>query len=142
LKQLPRNNCEKLKKTGQNATSFIGIIAALSTSTGIQVAIQIVSIPIFIRHFDVTQYSIWLVATNLAQISTLLDLGSLSSIQNRFTYLNKLNDESKIREIIAQFWNVIALTHLVAIVSGIVLMIISDFFYLHYCSCHLVYMKH
>jgi len=126
LKQLPKDNCDKLKKTGQNATSFIGIIAALSTSTGIQIAIQIVSIPIFIRHFDVTQYSIWLVATNLAQISTLLDLGSLSSIQNRFTYLNKLNNESKIRKIIAQFWNVIALTHLVAIVSGIVLMLISD----------------
>ena len=115
-----------MKRTGQNGTSFIGIIVALSTSTGIQIAIQILSIPIFIRHFDVTQYSIWLLATNLAQISTLLDLGSLSSIQNRFTYLGRLNDELKIRKVIGQFWNVIAITHLATIIAGLALMLISD----------------
>jgi O-antigen/teichoic acid export membrane protein len=115
-----------LTRKGQDRNSFIGLIAALSTSTGIQIAIQIVSIPIFIQHFDVTKYSIWLVATNLAQVSTLLDLGSLSSIQNRFTYLGKLNDELKVRKIIGQFWNLIALTHLAALITGIILMKTSD----------------
>jgi O-antigen/teichoic acid export membrane protein len=107
-------------------TSFPGLILALSTSTGIQVTIQVISIPIFLRYLTITEYSVWIIATNLAQISTLLDLGSLSSIQNRFTFLGRLNDEAQVKKIIAQFWNILAITHVTTIAIGFALLVITD----------------
>jgi O-antigen/teichoic acid export membrane protein len=89
--------------------NFIGVLIALSANTGIQILIQILSVPLFLHFYSVQQYSLWLVALNIAQISSLVDIGIISSSQNIFVYLARRKRIDEIKSRIEQFWLVFAL---------------------------------
>jgi O-antigen/teichoic acid export membrane protein len=61
-------------------------IGALGSGLGLNIATQILLVPIFLHFLSIPDYSQWLVASNLAQIYILADLGTLTALQNRIVF--------------------------------------------------------
>ncbi len=71
-------------------------LIALSAGSIIQLIIQIISVPLFLSLLDIHKYAQWLFAFNIAQLATLLDLGTISSSQNLLPFLNSKNKHNEI----------------------------------------------
>ena len=78
---------------------------SLCFGTGSQIFIQIVSIPIFLKYLDLKSYSIWLISSNLAQITGILDIGTITASQNRLAEMNESKQISQIsKRILSVFY--------------------------------------
>ena len=71
--------------------------------------IQIVSIPLLLTFFKVETYAIWLLSYNIAQISGLLDFGSIAYSQHKLSDLNAQRRIPEIESHLKQVINILAL---------------------------------
>jgi len=91
-------------------TNFYKNLLALATSAASQVLIQIISIPLFLTYFSLESYAIWLLSYNIAQISGLLDFGSIAYSQNKLSELNSQNNFTEIDSYLKQVINILVLS--------------------------------
>jgi O-antigen/teichoic acid export membrane protein len=95
------------------------LIAQMSTSFN-QVLIQIASVPLFIHYFSYRDYAIWLIAFNIAQFSSILDLGTLTSSQNAFQLLGQQARNAEIRRRVFEVNLILAVTFLVYFIASVI----------------------
>lgn len=91
---------------------------AVTTGTGIQFIIQCLILPIFLFHLGIEQYSQWLIAVNIAMFSGFVDLGTLSSTQNKVIYFFKRGHFEKINRTLKQT-NTIVLCNTVIVLGAV-----------------------
>lgn len=82
---------------------------ALLTGTASQTMIQILSIPLFLAFMDLESYSVWLLSYSIAQISVLLDFGSIAYSQHKLSDLNAQKKMAEIDSHLKQVINILAL---------------------------------
>ena len=114
-------------RTIDSINSFKTIFIALLGNTGLQLFVQVASVPLLLHFLGFEQYSLWLIATNIAQIANILDLGTLASSQNSFTFLARKKQITKLINRIKQFWNIILVTYTITLLAGVFLYFTTDF---------------
>ena len=97
--------------------NFYKNLLALTTSTASQVIIQIISLPLFLTYLSLETYAIWLLSYNVAQISGLLDFGSIAYSQNKLSELNALNKITEIDSYLKQTINLLFLSSALFLLS-------------------------
>ena len=90
-------------------TNFHRNLLALVTSTASQIIIQIISLPLFLAYLTIEKYAIWLLAYNVAQLTGLLDFGSIAYSQNKLSYLNAQRKVTEIDSHLKQIINILVL---------------------------------
>ena len=88
----------------------VKIFFALTSSSVNQLLIQFASVPLFLRYFSHREYAIWLIASSIAQFSSLLDLGTVTSSQNTFQMLSYQTQSKVIHSRILQLNFILAIT--------------------------------
>lgn len=97
--------------------NFYKNLLALVTSAASQVLIQIISLPLFLTYLSLESYAIWLLSYNVAQISGLLDFGSIAYSQNKLSELNSQNKWTEIDSHLKQVINILALSSALFLVT-------------------------
>ena len=98
-------------KTFSRLSYFFRNLLALATGTTTQMIIQVISLPIFLSVLDIEGYAKWLLAYNIAQLSGLLDFGSISAAQNLIPLFNSRDERSRIELYLKQILAMLFLTN-------------------------------
>lgn len=104
-------------------TNFYKNLLALVTSAASQVLIQIISLPLFLTYLNLESYAIWLLSYNVAQISGLLDFGSIAYSQNKLSELNSQNKWAEIDSYLKQVINILVLSSALFLITIFLLQI-------------------
>ncbi len=97
-------------------SNFYKNLIALGTGLTTQLIIQVLSLPIFLSQLNIQTYSIWVLSYNIAQISGLLDFGTVAYSQNKIAYLHANNKQKEIDWHLKQVINIIVLNNLFFII--------------------------
>ena len=124
---IDRKNNHSIQERSNSESSLRKIFIALLSGTSFQFIVQIMSVPLLLHFLSFEQYSYWLLATNFAQITNILDLGTLASSQNSFAFLARSKQMEKLKNRIKQFWNIIFITYTATLLAGIYLYLTTDF---------------
>ena len=90
-------------------TNFHRNFLALLSGTASQIMIQMASLPLFLNYLSIEKYAIWLLSYNVAQITGLLDFGSIAYSQNQISYLSAQKRAEEIDLHLKQIINLLAI---------------------------------
>ena len=97
---------------------------ALGTGSFSVLIIQLISLPLFLTHLSTNQYAIWLTSYSIAQLTLLLDFGTINSGQNLFSYLDSKGNREEIESMLKQTTNILLASNTIFF---IVILVIGKF---------------